>query len=351
MARSSYGGEIIDGTVTSLQRTVGTELRVGLSDGTDKLARRVLVTTGLVDELPAIPGLAEVINDVSTVTLPGPGPAAGIEGGSIFLPFIRRLIGRGSEISALFPSELLTSLTTPAGQPGYAATKGVASRDLSPEEVEQWGNYVNRRMGELGIPEGLRGYSDPRSDRRVAAFDPIGEKLGSNLGGRGIAVDRGVFGQVRGWGEWNRALIETRIDAIIAHEEYELGYVSHRRAVDLYRFANQSHGTEFARVDATTHPRSLAVASWRDFGVNVIPPHGDGPNGWTAVSHGRRRQHRAARHRRRTTSIRADVRARPGQLGCGLGERPAKLAVGDWIERVYNPQVSIIELDFQCCPK
>jgi len=59
---ASYGGEVVTGTVVSAQRRDGPE-RVGfqvvLADGQSVLARRLLVATGLVDELPGVPGVAE----------------------------------------------------------------------------------------------------------------------------------------------------------------------------------------------------------------------------------------------------------------------------------------------------
>ncbi|MGN9811648.1 NAD(P)/FAD-dependent oxidoreductase [Micromonospora sp. BQ11] len=55
---TGYGGEIATGTVASATRVDG-GFRVGLSDGSTVLARRVLVTTGLVDELPDVPGVAQ----------------------------------------------------------------------------------------------------------------------------------------------------------------------------------------------------------------------------------------------------------------------------------------------------
>ncbi|MFI7597537.1 NAD(P)/FAD-dependent oxidoreductase [Actinoplanes sp. NPDC049681] len=50
-----YGGEIIEATVA----TATADLRVTLTDGREFRARRLLVTTGLTDELPDIPGLRE----------------------------------------------------------------------------------------------------------------------------------------------------------------------------------------------------------------------------------------------------------------------------------------------------
>lgn len=55
----AYGGVVIEGTVTSLDRLPGGGFRVVLSDGSGWDARRLLVTTGLVDELPDIPGQRE----------------------------------------------------------------------------------------------------------------------------------------------------------------------------------------------------------------------------------------------------------------------------------------------------
>ena len=60
---AGYGVEVVDGTVTKAHRVEGPHDRarfeVELADGELVRARRLLVTTGLVDELPAIPGLAE----------------------------------------------------------------------------------------------------------------------------------------------------------------------------------------------------------------------------------------------------------------------------------------------------
>ncbi|MDH6466079.1 thioredoxin reductase/SAM-dependent methyltransferase [Micromonospora sp. A200] len=57
-----YGVEVVDGTVTKAHRVEGQDrarFEVELAHGELVRARRLLVTTGLVDELPAIPGLAE----------------------------------------------------------------------------------------------------------------------------------------------------------------------------------------------------------------------------------------------------------------------------------------------------
>ncbi|WP_458780545.1 NAD(P)/FAD-dependent oxidoreductase [Arthrobacter sp. D3-16] len=54
-----YGGEIVDGTVTELVPAGSSGFWVLLSDGKRVSTRRLLVATGLRDELPTIPGVAD----------------------------------------------------------------------------------------------------------------------------------------------------------------------------------------------------------------------------------------------------------------------------------------------------
>ena len=60
---TGYGGQIISGDVASVERVDSQSDRVGfrvvLANGGSVYARRLLVTTGLVDELPDVPGVAE----------------------------------------------------------------------------------------------------------------------------------------------------------------------------------------------------------------------------------------------------------------------------------------------------
>ncbi|MFD4017578.1 NAD(P)/FAD-dependent oxidoreductase [Streptomyces sindenensis] len=60
---AGYGAEIVEGRVASAERLPGggeeRGFRVVTEDGRSVEARRLLVTTGLVDELPPVPGLAE----------------------------------------------------------------------------------------------------------------------------------------------------------------------------------------------------------------------------------------------------------------------------------------------------
>jgi thioredoxin reductase len=55
----SYGGDVVAGTVTDLVTDGRSGFRVLLADGQRISARRLLVTTGLRDELPDIPGLRD----------------------------------------------------------------------------------------------------------------------------------------------------------------------------------------------------------------------------------------------------------------------------------------------------
>ncbi|MGI5223627.1 NAD(P)/FAD-dependent oxidoreductase [Actinoallomurus sp. CA-142502] len=54
-----YGGEVRSGEVVSAERRDAGGFRLALADGSAVTADRLLVTTGLVDELPDVPGLAE----------------------------------------------------------------------------------------------------------------------------------------------------------------------------------------------------------------------------------------------------------------------------------------------------
>ncbi|MFD8964766.1 NAD(P)/FAD-dependent oxidoreductase [Streptomyces sp. NPDC059568] len=56
---TGYGGEIAEGSAVAAERLADGGFRVALADGSAVTARKLLVTTGLVDELPPVPGLAE----------------------------------------------------------------------------------------------------------------------------------------------------------------------------------------------------------------------------------------------------------------------------------------------------
>ena len=56
---TGYGGEVVQGRVASAERLAGGGFRVVLDDGATVQAGRLLIATGLADELPDVPGLAE----------------------------------------------------------------------------------------------------------------------------------------------------------------------------------------------------------------------------------------------------------------------------------------------------
>jgi thioredoxin reductase len=58
---ATYGGQFASGTVSSARavNADGAGFQVALTDGQAVSARRLLVTTGLADELPGVPGVAE----------------------------------------------------------------------------------------------------------------------------------------------------------------------------------------------------------------------------------------------------------------------------------------------------
>jgi thioredoxin reductase/SAM-dependent methyltransferase len=57
---AGYGGEVVSGRATGAERVDGGGFRVALDDGRTVAARRLLVATGLVDELPDLPGVREL---------------------------------------------------------------------------------------------------------------------------------------------------------------------------------------------------------------------------------------------------------------------------------------------------
>lgn len=58
---AGYGGRVVSGEVSGAELTDGPDIGfvVRLAEGTSVRGRRLLVATGLVDELPDVPGVAE----------------------------------------------------------------------------------------------------------------------------------------------------------------------------------------------------------------------------------------------------------------------------------------------------
>jgi hypothetical protein len=112
-------------------------------------------------------------------------------------------------------------------------------------------------MKQLGIPEKnigakVRKFPPGKPKKMIGtakipgetgeAFNPTGIKRGSNLRSfadeygveeGGISVHGSVFERWEGFDVWNNALVEDRIDAIIAHEWMEFNELSHWETVEL----------------------------------------------------------------------------------------------------------------------
>jgi len=108
----------------------------------------------------------------------------------------------------------------------------IAPRAFTAAETKTWTAKIARRMRELGIPAkniGIRGIPGESGE----AFTAWGTSRGSNMRGLGISVHGSVEMNWAGFPEWNAATIDTRIDAIIAHEWMEFNELTHWETVEL----------------------------------------------------------------------------------------------------------------------
>jgi SAM-dependent methyltransferase len=95
----SHGGEVIDGRVVDVTRTDDDRFRVELIGGHTVVARRVLAATGLVDQLPAIEGVAEHWGGDGHVAAVEPADGTRV-GASISASLAREDIDAGARPSA-----------------------------------------------------------------------------------------------------------------------------------------------------------------------------------------------------------------------------------------------------------
>ena len=151
---AGYGGVILAGRATSIEPRDATTFAVRLADGRQLTARRVLVSTGLTDQLPDIPGVGELwgrdvlhcpychgyeVRDQqvgvlgghrTTVRLRPTGPAMGIR-----RHLLRRTAGHhdpSASISPRAPSASSRASRDPSssrGRPAGAASTGRRPRD------------------------------------------------------------------------------------------------------------------------------------------------------------------------------------------------------------------------------
>jgi hypothetical protein len=108
----------------------------------------------------------------------------------------------------------------------------VAPRKFTAAEARTLTAKIASRMKQLGIPEanvGIRGIADESGE----AFTAWGRARGSNVRGKGISVHGSVDSAWTDFPEWNAASLDTRIDAVIAHEWMEFNDLTHFETVEL----------------------------------------------------------------------------------------------------------------------
>ena len=200
-----YGGQLLTGTVTALERLPGGGLQVRLADGANRRARRALVATGLVDEYPGIPGLRarwgrdvvhcpfcfgwELRDQPLAVLATGPHAAA------------QALMWRQWS-----PDIALFLHTAPA--PGPDQREQLAARDISLVEGEVAGitiaddrlSGVRLRSGQI-IPRRAV-VIGPRFEARHALLDSFGVSVAEHPLGIGHQIAADATGRTAAEGVW-----------------------------------------------------------------------------------------------------------------------------------------------------
>ncbi|MGE0751635.1 MAG: SpvB/TcaC N-terminal domain-containing protein [Variibacter sp.] len=123
---------------------------------------------------------------------------------------------------------------------------------LSLAERERLDNAIRQRMDELGIP------------KNVQQPFAVGNKVGNNIrpsgGGPGaIWIDSGILSNTPHWPEWNAANLETRVDAILAHE-----WAEHQGATHLGAVLTGQETTLKITEQARQLLDSMPIAPWGD---------------------------------------------------------------------------------------
>lgn len=128
-----------------------------------------------------------------------------------------------------------------ATKDAFWAAGEIAPREFTAAEKKAWTARIKTRMSQVGIPQkniGIRGIPGESGE----AFSASGSARGANVrtvvdeyGARegGISVHGSVDMPWAGFPEWNAATIDTRIDAVIAHEWSEFNELSHFETVEL----------------------------------------------------------------------------------------------------------------------
>jgi hypothetical protein len=138
--------------------------------------------------------------------------------------------------------------TKPPGMIGESpSARGLSPIPIDPAEhaarfAREWQDlvetYVQKRMKELGLPEGRIGAIELAQGGVRRAFDPEGQAGGSCDEYGRLYLDSGILNPelLAKMGEeaaqkWRRMSVRNRIDAIIPHEDIESRTASHEEAL------------------------------------------------------------------------------------------------------------------------
>jgi thioredoxin reductase (NADPH) len=186
----SYGGTVVPGRATAARREDGS-FAVDLADGSTVRARRLLVATGLTDELPDIPGVAEAWG--STV---------------LHCPYCHGWEVRDQAIGVLGtgPVAAFQALLWRQWSPDVVFFQHTGPAP-TPEQIEQLtARAVRVVTGEVtgldltdGVLSGVRLASGEVVARQVLVVAPLFTANADPLAGLGVKpVDQEVYGTVRG---------------------------------------------------------------------------------------------------------------------------------------------------------
>jgi RHS repeat-associated protein len=111
------------------------------------------------------------------------------------------------------------------------------TKTISPGSTARLTKAIENRMSALKVPIGT--IKEPvkvgnktiiRGNQRSRGFVPDQNNVGLN-DPAGISIDAGILENAPNWPEWNKAKLNTRVDAVIAHEWAEFTGLSHIDAV------------------------------------------------------------------------------------------------------------------------
>jgi thioredoxin reductase len=214
-----YGGAVVDGEIVAVHRRDDGAFEATLADGSTLVARRLLIATGLADELPAIPGLAErwgrdvihcpychgwEVRDRSILVL-GTGP--------------------NSVHQALLFSQLSGDVRflAHAGLPAAEDVRrlealGIGVLEGRADRVEVDGDRLaGIRLEDGAVVAAEVAVVAPRMVARTAVFEPLGLRVEENRMGRFLATDPVGRTSVPGvWAAGNAGDLSAQVGAAAA---------------------------------------------------------------------------------------------------------------------------------------